>query len=219
MSIKDHTPVYFCLAVLIVTLYSFIIFSDHAYAWSNDPKVNTSICTSGGDQHSPVIISDGVGGAIITWYRGAFKDIYSQRLDANGNPTWATNGAAISEASEAQRCPAITSHELGGAIIAWEEYRWEGESNCDIYDQLINGLGVPQWTPENGVAICRATNYQLNPKITNDGAGGAIITWEDERSSSNFDIYAQQIDRDGILGRVHGKKIDDFPWLFLLLGE
>jgi hypothetical protein len=33
-----------------------------------------------------------------------------------------------------------------------------------------------------------------------DGSGGAIITWKDYRSGTNYDIYAQNVSSDGLLG-------------------
>jgi hypothetical protein len=49
---------------------------------------------------------------------------------------------------------------------------------------------------DNGVAVCTAAGDQTYPQMTTDGAGGAIITWEDSRGISD-DIYAQRIDPAG----------------------
>src|SRR6185369_4546609 len=43
------------------------------------------------------------------------------------------------------------------------------------------------------------TYDKLNPQIASDGAGGAIIVWEDGRNGTDFDIYAQRIDGTGTL--------------------
>jgi len=53
----------------------------------------------------------------------------------------------------------------------------------------VNALGIAQWTTD-GVALCMAAGSQLAPTIVADGAGGAIVTWEDIRSLSTYDIYA-----------------------------
>ncbi|MGD1047558.1 MAG: hypothetical protein ABR899_02250, partial [Candidatus Krumholzibacteriaceae bacterium] len=43
-------------------------------------------------------------------------------------------------------------------------------------------LAVPSvcanWV-QDGVALCTAPANQQSPQITSDGAGGAIVTWED----------------------------------------
>jgi hypothetical protein len=36
--------------------------------------------------------------------------------------------------------------------------------------------------------------------IVSDGAGGAIVTWQDGRSGTAWDIYAQNVNADGTLG-------------------
>src|SRR5712664_2056878 len=90
--------------------------------------------------------------------------------------------------------PAITSDGAGGAIVTWYDNR---SGNWDIYAQRVNAEGVPQWTAD-GVALCTAANNQFDPTIASDGAGGAIVTWNDFRSGSGFDIYAQRVNAAGV---------------------
>ena len=56
--------------------------------------------------------------------------------------------------------------------------------------------GAPQWAA-NGVAVCTAGDNQFDPRLVSDGLGGAIVTWEDRRSGSSYDIYAQRVDAAG----------------------
>ena len=49
---------------------------------------------------------------------------------------------------------------------------------------------------QNGNLICSFKGYQEHPQITSDGAGGAIIAWQDWRND-NFDIYAGRVDASG----------------------
>ena len=155
------------------------------------------LCTATGDQGYPAIVSDGAGGAIITWSdkRSITNwDIYTQRISAAGATQWTANGVALCSAAGDQASPTIVSDGAGGAIVTWGDYR-SGTSN-DVYAQRINAAGAPQWTA-NGVALCTATFDQLTPKIASDGAGGAIVTWYDSRSATNYDIYAQRISAAG----------------------
>src|SRR5207253_8359723 len=45
-------------------------------------------------------------------------------------------------------------------------------------------------------ALCKAAGNQLanfwEPTIASDGAGGAIVTWQDQRTNANGDIYARR---------------------------
>ena len=50
---------------------------------------------------------------------------------------------------------------------------------------------------DDGVPLSTATERQQNLQIISDGAGGAIVTWEDYRSGSDYDVYAQRVDASG----------------------
>ncbi len=154
-----------------------------------------AICTSVGKQVYPKIISDGSGGAIITWdFFDPPYDIYAQRINSAGIVQWVANGVAICTAPGPQREPSLIQDEGGGAIITWNDNR----SNLnDIYAQHINASGVVQWL-NNGTPICMAVDNQHSPVLVSDGAAGAIITWYDDRlGSTNSDIYAQRINAAG----------------------
>jgi hypothetical protein len=167
-----------------------------AAAWPHDPTANLPLCTVTGDQFKPTVISDGAGGAIVTWYDyrgGATADIYAQRISAAGAVLWTADGAALCTAAGNQQFPTIISDGAGGAIVTWYDYR--GGATADIYAQRISAAGAVEWTA-NGVALCTAAGEQAYPKIVPDGAGGAIVTWHDFRGSG-ADIYAQRISAAG----------------------
>ena len=182
-----------CLALLVAPWVA-----PGALAWSNDPTVNTPISTASGGQWSPTIVSDGSGGAIITWDDnriGMYSyDIYAQRVDSAGSTLWTTNGVPICTDLSRQFNPTIVSDGLGGVIITWHDER-NGVRNLDIYAQRVDSSGSTMWTA-NGVAISTASGDQQNPTIVSDGSGGAIITWPDCRSG-NWGIYAQRVDSSG----------------------
>jgi hypothetical protein len=152
-----------------------------------------NVCGAPWDRYGPQIISDGVGGAIITWedHRDDSGDIYAQRVDASGTKMWP--GVAICTATGQQSGPEITSDGVGGAIITWEDYR---SGSADIYAQDVDLSGAAKWTGD-GVVICAATDGQYYPELVSDGAGGAIITWFDNRIGISNDIYAQRVDASG----------------------
>jgi hypothetical protein len=183
----------------------FCIFTSSTYAqWSNDPTINTAISTYAYyDKFVPVIVSDGTGGAIITWEDsrddGSFFDIYAQRINASGDVLWTMDGVPISTGTGDRRAPAIVSDGAGGAIITWTDSR-SGYGLADIYAQRINSSGVVKWTAD-GLAICTVAGDQSSQSIASDGSGGAIITWVDQRTGggSGYKIYAQRIDSGGTI--------------------
>jgi hypothetical protein len=181
-------------AVPLVVLCALIIAVPSVWAyWVQD---GSAICAAMGDQLMPAIVSDGAGGAIVTWVdnRSGFLDIYAQRVNASGAVQWTTDGVALCTATGNQYNPTISSDAAGGAIVTWYDER--GGNNHDIYAQRVNASGTVQWTT-NGVALCTAAGVQSHPQIISDGAGGAIVTWHDERSGNNYDIYAQRVNASG----------------------
>lgn len=145
-------------------------------------------------QRWPQLITDGCGGAIITWQDGRswYNDIIAQRVDSLGTILWDTYGVAICSAAGFQYAPMIVSDGSGGAVVAWRDTR---DGNDDIFAQRVSGSGVIQWTAD-GIPVCDESSAQNGIQIIPDGAGGTIITWKDERNGG-YDIYAQKIDAYG----------------------
>lgn len=162
--------------------------------WNVD---GVAICNAASDQYSPRLVSDTAGGAIIAWYdnRAGNYDIYAQRINASGAVQWTTDGVAICSATGNQNAQQLIADGSGGAIIVWSDGRGGG-SNADIMAQRIDASGTVLWT-SNGAPVCTATSLQNTPQLVSDGAGGAIISWEDWRSYSQPDIYAQRISSNG----------------------
>ncbi len=175
----------------LASLFIFFFYVSPAFAWTTDTTVNVPISTADGSQHYPSVVTDGSGGAIITW-RNALGGVNAQRVDAAGTVKWTTDGVYLGAANSVQRDPQIVSDGSGGAIVTWENNNVDATYN--VYAQRIDANGAVQWTAE-GVEISAATGDQQDPQIAPDGSGGAIISWSDARSGSY--IYVQRVDADG----------------------
>jgi hypothetical protein len=70
------------------------------------------------------------------------------------------------------------------------------DTDRDIYAQRVDDLGAVQWTA-GGIAVCAADSLQNQADIASDGAGGAIVTWSDNRGA-DADICAQRLDGYGV---------------------
>jgi len=112
--------------------------------WGNK---GVSICSAPGVQAGQQIVSDGNGGAFITWndcrrfaypseiYTGCFPqlDIYGQQVNSQGTVLWQVDGFPISTAPGSQGPPiteefVVPSYSLsadgqGGAFLAWPDGR------------------------------------------------------------------------------------------------
>ncbi|MCD4750462.1 MAG: hypothetical protein K8R59_13915 [Thermoanaerobaculales bacterium] len=173
--------------------------------WTLDGVV---VCDEGSSQSHAVAVSDGAGGAIVVWRdrrAGDNYDIYAQRIDSAGALGWpvgapSSDGIAICDLTGDQELPIAVSDGAGGAIITWEDERDPG---WVIFAQRVNSDGELQWptgAPSTaGAEVCTASGIQWDISMVGDGAGGALLAWEDGRNNAetNFDIYAQRIDPDG----------------------
>lgn len=185
-------------------------------AWSSDPGTDVTVSSALGHQTQVVAARDGSGGAIIAWVdtRGGASDIYAQRLDVNGvvPAGWPTDGRPICTASSSQTSVRILEDGSGGAILTWMDSR---SGNLDLYAQRVTGGGAiaPGW-PTNGIAICTASGTQANPSIVTDSNHGAIIAWQDGRSGTSLDVYAQHLLSTGAVDAswpVNGRAVSTAP--------
>jgi hypothetical protein len=162
--------------------------------WTTDGVI---VCNFPAGQLNPVIVSDGAGGVIAAWQdarNGGQLDIYAQRVNGAGALQWATEGVPVCTATGDQAFPQIVSDGAGGAIIAWRDAR---NPSLDVFAQRVNGSGAPQWTA-NGVAVSTNANDQDAVVMTSDGAGGAILCWQDQRAGVGvYDIWGNRVNSSG----------------------
>jgi hypothetical protein len=144
---------------------------------------------------APRLVSDGYGGAIITWRDGRAADynIYAQHIGVGGTTLWGSSSVVVCGATGHQYYPEIVTDGLHGAIITWKDNR---VTDNDVYAQKLDPNGTRLWGT-NGTAVCDVPGHQLEPQIVSDGIGGAIIAWQDSRYG-DADLFIQHIDTDGI---------------------
>ena len=163
------------------------------------PLDGRAVCTAAGVQQLPAIATDGAGGAFLVWQdlRSGDVDVFAARVRANGvlDPVWPIDGAAVCTALGEQSFLGIAASGPSAAIVTWRDRR---NSLQDIYAaRLVAGGLDPVW-PTNGLGVCIAVGAQTVPVLAADGAGGALIAWEDSRSGS-ADIYAHHVLQSGVV--------------------
>ncbi len=176
-------------------IYAQAISATGEVRWAAD---GVALCIDPFSQASPAIESDRAGGAVVAWVDrrngSTLADIYAQRVTSGGTPFWTGNGVKVCDAEGLQVDPVIASNATGDAIVAW--YDWRSGTSTDIYAQRISAAGNVSWD-SNGVALSIAARNQAVHSIASDGTGGAIVTWQDERSGTSVDIYAQRVSAAG----------------------
>jgi hypothetical protein len=184
--------------------------SNHAF-WTGN---GLAISTAAGDQAFPALAPDGTDGLYLVWddLRNGNHDIYGQHVNISGQLLWSAN-AGICVQSAPQTSPMIVSDGAGGVIIAWQDQR-NGVNVGSIYAQHVNAAGSPLWSA-NGIPIAVSTDIMVLPKMISDGAGGAIVVWEDYRNfaTTGPDVYAQRVNGAGsVLWAVNGAAVCTAPY-------
>ena len=167
--------------------------------WTED---GVAVCVAAGGQDAITVQPATGGGMLLAWVdrRTGSPDIYGEKLEVSaGGSLWMPGGKPICTASESQYRPALCSDDVGGAIVAWFDYRSASGPpwNLDIYAQRISADGATVW-PLDGVVVCAAPDAQRDVDLAADGQGGAFLAWEDNRlGTGREDIYAQRLDVAG----------------------
>lgn len=180
--------------------------ADGKIAWDKTVYMNI------GYQSNPAIATDGEGGVYITWQDtrkgNSNSDIYAQRINADGNLMWDTNGILVCAAVNNQINPGIVSDGKGGAFISWDDQR---KPTHAIYAQRINSLGIPYWQAD-GIPVCANSNDPAGgSKIAATDEGEAIVAWTNGSAGGTWNIYAQKLNLEKVVWATNGVPICDAP--------
>jgi hypothetical protein len=137
----------------------------------------------------PWLVSDGQGGAFVSWNDNAGVDV--QRLDKFGN-RW-TSEVTVSQDSSADAQKLISDGQ-GGIVITWVENR--GATGNDVIVQRLGSTGNKLWGDSgNGILISDIIYSDSCPRIIRSSTG-AIIIWQN-RDPAATKILAQKVDVTG----------------------
>lgn len=164
-----------------------------ARLWGDSARV---VCNAVSNQQAPRIVRLASGWCLV-WEdgRGTSPDLYAQRLDAAGLAQWTGNGVLVAGGPGTQDRPHLMAGSGDEALLVWQDRR---AGSLDIYAQRLQSNGTPRWGA-NGLAVCTVSGDQRFPVIATDGAGGALVVWEDQREFAT-DLYAHRVMASGLLG-------------------
>lgn len=120
------------------------------------------------DQRCQRIVSDMLGGVIVSWVIETFGgdiDIYTQRIDENGNPMWGSGGVPVCTTTGDQSPIVMTGDCAGGAVLAWTDFRDSEIYEGEIYAQrVLEGLAeAPLPDPAPTLALYQNHPNPFNP--------------------------------------------------------
>jgi hypothetical protein len=180
------------------------IFSQLLGSDQGDPLLaagGTVVCeTIGSVIHQNVSLIDAGRGEIIMAFedaRNGFINIYAQKISSSGTLLWGRDGLPLARVKADQINPSLVSDGAGGALVCWEDLR--NPNAPRIFVQRLSGSGARVWE-KGSTPVTKIEARQSKPEIIGDGAGGAILCWEDERDALSLkDIFAQRLSPKGEL--------------------
>lgn len=132
------------------------------------------------------------GEVIFTWSdtRYGMRNIFSHKVNQEGEMIWGSNGAIVTNLPGRQEDPVSITDGNGGVYIAWVDYRFDEEG--DIFLQHLDTYGN-RMLDDNGIALAQVSGKQITINMCTDSLGGAFITWQDKRGGIDEDIYGTHI--------------------------
>lgn len=136
-------------------------------------------------------------------------DVGAQLLSFTGELLWEEGEYSLPVSATAllERNAVAVPDGTGGYIVVFEVAFVTGDytGDVDIYAQRISATGQRLWNGgERPVAVARSVWRERSPVILPDGAGGAIVIFEQHappegEHAGDVDIYAQRISPGGVL--------------------
>lgn len=183
------------------------VLSDGTVAWAAGGEPLTPI----GDTFTAVkAASDGAGGVLV-----AYADITStsrpvplevQRIGPDGTMVWNPGAVTVGAMNSPYNHDFdLVSDGSNGAIVAWDALVAGAPV---IAAQRVDAQGNLLWNSA-GITVSSATGNRVVSDLAADGAGGAVVIWDDSRNDPSLngqdcynlgtecDIYAQRLAPDG----------------------
>lgn len=158
--------------------------------WVADLQVSDDSTASA--QTDPAVAVTPTGEAMVAWLdkRSGQGEIYLQRLNINGQRTWAADVRANDNNQPTQKRPLLVNDSSGGVFVTWL-----GEIDGNLYAQRIGSAGKNVWNSALRVNADAGVVYnETPPAMTGVASGAAVIAW---RRSNDGSLYSQQIDAAG----------------------
>jgi hypothetical protein len=165
----------FTFSFLLALLFPVISFGQ----WSTSAAVNNAISNATGEQAIPKVATCSNGDTYIGFFssENGNYNVRLQRLDAQGNPLWVTNGILISSHPQMSWLTDwdMTVDNANHAILTFQDIRNGGNNNVVAY--RISPTGSFVWGAD-GIALSNSTAFNAAPKVCATSVGNAVFAWQ-----------------------------------------
>jgi flagellar hook assembly protein FlgD len=115
----------------------------------------------------------------------------------NAHAAWDPSGVNVTQpvAKRFDHYPHVVTDGQGGAIVAWDTEDDLVTYDLDVAACRVSFEGDVLWS----AIVSTEAGYQMGSAIVEDGVGGAIVVWFDERTTApGMGIYAQRYNDAGV---------------------
>jgi hypothetical protein len=172
-----------------------------ALQWGAGTLVSNTFSSSGSGNQGAYLVYDSLSATknvMLTWIDVRYEDnqghninLYAQKVDINGNIVWQKNGIPLTASAFGATNPDMVIDKAGGFFIAYDSIYTTTVQHVNSSGNLLWGHG----------GIATAPGYvQTNPVIADDGSGGIITMWYDERTGPHYSgsaLFAQRYTLQG----------------------
>jgi hypothetical protein len=164
----------------------------------------SGVVRSLGIAYYPTMVSDGAGGAVISWYDGGTaRNAWLQHVSSDGTQRFAPNGLQMSSVSGTieYRLAVAASYDItsGAYVVAFERSN-TNQSQFGLNVQRVSSEGVVEWGA-NGIElypVVTGSNHKNFINIAPAPGDTTLLTWFDfQGANSPVWVKARRMDAGG----------------------
>jgi len=182
-----------------------------ALLWGAGTLISSTFSSSGSGNQGAYLVFDSLSATksvMLSWIDVRYEtsqqndvNLFAQKVDLNGNLIWQKTGIPLTIAADYAYNPDMIIDKNGGFFIAYD-------SVYTTTVQHVNSSGNLLWGG-SGIAVAPGY-YQTNPVIADDGSGGIITMWYDERTGAHYSGSALFAQRYNLQGKAQWR-VDGIP--------
>jgi hypothetical protein len=158
----------------------------------------TQVSAPGSYDYDPDVAASN-GSFVITWAQPASPtngDIYAERFVVSNGVPQGQGIFLVNSDGQSEARPSVAMQTNGIFAIAYERQSKLGSSDWDILASQYDGNGA---LVRGDVPINNDPSTELNPSISMDNNGNAVVAYQEQVGSSTG-IYANRLSAAGVLG-------------------
>lgn len=178
------------------------------FLWGEDGIALSSDTSTDYANYSPKILNSNIDdNTYVAWMKTGWEDspLMLQKLSPSGSKLWGLYGTSISNPGFDLTWPQLLESNDGNLLVKYYSDSgptWAPTRHLKV--MKLGSNGIPVWN----IVISNAGGISAWNQIIgfeSDGAGGAVLTWHDDRNSDNInEIYFSHVSAGGELTTAPG---------------